>query len=240
MSNLPPLGKRSSMMRLLMLGGGVAGLVAVVAFAAVSFDAFGLGGGDEAEPTPTPVVTPEESVTAEQVLESYVRETLGQEYLGDCGATLQPKEEGKLCSAYKGEKDGRKAFLVGASSYDLNLWVFLEPEGRGWKVYLTLPVKPETAGVPGAPWPLQVGATVVTAGTGNCLNVRVAPGLKEAAVDCLADGTELVLEEGPVEVDGFQWWRPRGRSGWVAGDWLRYPEATGSAPATPTATPTPP
>jgi hypothetical protein len=223
-----------------MLGGGLMGIVGAAVVVGFAFGVIDGEGGGEAEATPTVAVTPQPSVTAEQVLETYLREALAKEYLGDCGASLMPKEEGKVCSVYKGEKDGRKAFLVGVSSYELTLWLFLEPEGSGWKVYQALLVKPETATVPGAPWPLQVGATVVTAGTGNCLNVRVAPGLKEAAVDCVADGTELVLQEGPVEVDGFQWWRPQGRSGWVAGDWLRYPEPAGGALPTPTATPGPP
>jgi uncharacterized protein YraI len=84
---------------------------------------------------------------------------------------------------------------------------------------------------------------VVVTGTGSCLNVRVAAGTKEAAVDCLADGTEVTLAEGPVEADGFQWWRVEDRSGWVAGDYLRYPDETGTptpiaaAAASPTPTP---
>ena len=133
-----------------------------------------------------------------------------------------PETQG-LCSAASGERQNRKAFLVGPSSYEYQMWVFLRKQGGAWKVESTLPVKPETVNAPGAPWPLEKGAKVVVGGTGTCLNVRAAPGIKEAAVDCIADGTVIVLEEGPVEMDGFQWWRPEGRSGWVAGDWLRYP-----------------
>jgi hypothetical protein len=41
-------------------------------------------------------------------------------------------------------------------------------------------------------------------------------------------------------MDGFQWWRLEDRSGWVAGDWLRYPEGLATATTTPAAvTPTP-
>lgn len=50
---------------------------------------------------------------------------------------------------------------------------------------------------------------------------------------------EVVLAEGPVEMDGFQWWRPEDRSGWVAGDWLRYPEEVQGIQPTPTPTPAP-
>jgi hypothetical protein len=59
-------------------------------------------------------------------------------------------------------------------------------------------------------------------------------------VDCLADGTEVTIDEGPVEADGFQWWRVEDRSGWVAGDYLRYPEAGAAGTPTPApVTPTP-
>jgi hypothetical protein len=39
-------------------------------------------------------------------------------------------------------------------------------------------------------------------------------------------------------MDGYQWWRPEGRSGWVAGDWLRYVDES-ATPAPAAATPTP-
>jgi uncharacterized protein YraI len=79
--------------------------------------------------------------------------------------------------------------------------------------------------VPGIPWPLTVGAEVVVTSTGQCLNVRDGPGLAMTAIDCLEDGRTIKLGEGPEEVDDFQWWRIDGRDGWVAADWLRYPDA---------------
>ena len=51
------------------------------------------------------------------------------------------------------------------------------------------------------------------------------PGLGEAAGDCIQDGSTVKLAEGPQDVDGFQWWRLEDRDGWVAADWLRYPDA---------------
>jgi hypothetical protein len=47
-----------------------------------------------------------------------------------------------------------------------------------------------------------------------------------------------------VEADGLQWWQVEGRNGWVAGTYLRYPDAAQNQPATsptalPTATPRP-
>lgn len=238
---LPPLEKTSSGRPLLKWI-----IVIVVLAAAIAGGAFGIssmlgGNGDEAQDEPTPTTAPptaDPAVAAEEALRGFVMEQLQKEYAGDCGTSILPTAEGRVCSVAKGERDGRRAFIIGTSSFEFTHWVFLEPAEGGWRVYQTLPVKPESAGVPGAPWPLKVGAKVVAAGTSDCLNVRVAPGLKEAAVDCLTDGTEIVLAEGPVEMDGFQWWRPEDRSGWVAGDWLRYPEEVqGLQPATPTPAP---
>jgi len=239
---LPPLGENGRTFRTFMLW--PIGLIAVLlVIGVVAFLGGCVGGGDDGggggnESTSEVTPTPSDTNSPQQALEQYIREQLGKEYAGDCSTSIVPPSEGKVCSAAKGERGNKKAYLVGVSSFEFNLWVFLANEGRDWKVESAQPVKAETANVPGAPWPLQKGAKVIVLGTGNCLNVRSSPGIKEAAVDCLADGTTIVLEEGPIEMDGFQWWRPQDRSGWVAGDWLRYPDES----ATPTAaapTPTP-
>ena len=39
---------------------------------------------------------------------------------------------------------------------------------------------------------------------------------------------------------GYEWWRPEGRSGWVAGDWLRYVDDSATPSPAAAATPTPP
>jgi len=241
-SKLPPLGEPSLLKRRAIWAGTVVGIVAVVALAAfVGIRLTGGGGGDNGDKSSAQdgnaTATPSETVDAEQALADYITTQLKQEYAGDCTAALMPDIKG-LCSAARGERANRKAFLVGPSSYEYQLWVFMRKEGGTWKVESTLPVKPETVNAPGAPWPLEKGATVVVGGTGTCLNVRAAPGIKEAAVDCIADGTVIVLEEGPVDMDGYQWWRPQGRSGWVAGDWLRYVDES-ATPAPASATPTP-
>jgi hypothetical protein len=239
-NKMPPLGEPSRLKRRILWALGIVAVVAVlvvVAFAGLSLRG-GDGGGDEASATPQngATGTPSETVGAEQALADYITTQLNQEYAGDCTAALMPEVKG-LCSAARSERQDRKAYLIGPSSYEYQLWVFLRKEGSAWKVESTLPVKPETVNAPGAPWPLEKGAKVVVGGTGTCLNVRVAPGIKEAAVDCIADGEILVLEDGPVDADGYQWWRPQGRSGWVAGDWLRYVDE--SATPAPVATSTP-
>jgi len=238
---LPPLGEPSRLKRRAIRVGVVLGIVALVA--AGAFVAIKLTGGNGGEKESAGSAgtqatgTPSETVSAEQALADLITTQLKQEYAGDCTAALMPEIKG-LCSAARGERSDRKAYLIGPSAYEYRLWVFLRKEGNAWKVESTLPVKPETVNAPGAPWPLEKGAKVVVGGTGTCLNVRVAPGIKEAAVDCIADGTVITLEDGPVEADGYQWWRPQDRSGWVAGDWLRYADES-ATPSPAAATPTP-
>jgi len=241
-SKMPPLGEPSPLKRRAIWAGTVVGIVAVVGVAAFVFiNMTGGGGGDNGDKSNAQdggaTATPSETVDAEQALVDYITTKLSQEYAGDCTAALMPDVKG-LCSAARGERANRKAFLVGPSSYEYQLWVFMRKEGGVWKVESTAPVKPETVNAPGAPWPLEKGAKVVVGGTGTCLNVRVAPSIKEAAVDCIADGTVIILEDGPVTADGYEWWRPEGRSGWVAGDYLRYADDN-ATPSPASATPTP-
>lgn len=68
--------------------------------------------------------------------------------------------------------------------------------------------------------PATLSGTVVVSGTGDCLNVRSAPGLGGRIVACLPDGTRGTIVEGPETASGMQWYRLSGR-GWVAGDYLR-------------------
>ena len=118
-----------------------------------------------------------------------------------------------------------KAYVAGPAFTEFTTWLFAEQRAGQWQVVGEFPIRPQAADVPGIPWPLAVGAQVVVAGTGQCLNVRDGPGLGQAAIDCLKDGATIKLAEGPQEVDDFQWWRIDGRDGWVAADWLRYPDA---------------
>lgn len=68
--------------------------------------------------------------------------------------------------------------------------------------------------------PATLSGTVVISGTGDCLNVRSAPGLGGRIVACLPDGTRGTIVDGPETASGMQWYRLSGR-GWVAGDYLR-------------------
>jgi hypothetical protein len=70
--------------------------------------------------------------------------------------------------------------------------------------------------------PPQTGSVADVFGTGSCLNVRESPRLTARIRHCLADGTQVVVEEGPMEADGYRWWRLRTYNGWSVEDYLKY------------------
>jgi hypothetical protein len=62
------------------------------------------------------------------------------------------------------------------------------------------------------------GMAIITTTEGDRLNMRENPGLTGAILARVDDGTQVVLLEGPVSLDGFVWWRirlPTGLAGWV-------------------------
>jgi hypothetical protein len=186
---------------------------------------FGGGGGGPGitiTPGPTATATVVEISSPADAITSYMAEE-GEEYAGDCADTTVEEDTGKICTTLQEEKDGRQAYLAGPTFSEFNTWLFVERADGRWSVSSTQPFHIEAADVPGVPWPLSVGDTAVVTGTGNCLNVREGPGLDAPTIDCLADGTEIVVAQGPLAADGFLWWRLDGRAGWVASDWLRLP-----------------
>ena len=70
------------------------------------------------------------------------------------------------------------------------------------------------------PCAMGVGTFVEVYGTGDCLRVRQAPSTGSAAVGCRVDGFIEQIDDGPVEADGYRWWRLR-TQGWVAESWIR-------------------
>jgi hypothetical protein len=188
-------------------------------------------GGESSEPgvtaatsTPGGPATPATG-SPEEVLGTYAREKLQLDYVGDCESAKLPDDQGKLCTSFRGDRGPMKAYVAGPAFTEFTTWLFAEQQAGQWQVVGEFPIRPQATDVPGIPWPLTVGAQVVVVSTGQCLNVRDGPGLGKAAIDCLKNGTTIKLGEGPQEVDDFQWWRIDGRDGWVAADWLRYPDA---------------
>jgi hypothetical protein len=84
-------------------------------------------------------------------------------------------------------------------------------EGLGWAVSNYL-----SALAPS----LEVGGrATVSAGRGECLNVRIAPSASAQNTGCIADGLVVRLVMGPFAADGVVWWQLDG-GGWVAGQYL--------------------
>jgi uncharacterized protein YgiM (DUF1202 family) len=57
----------------------------------------------------------------------------------------------------------------------------------------------------------------------NALNVRERGGLDYAIQETIYSGREVTVSGGPVERDGYSWYRidgPNLESGWVAGEFL--------------------
>ncbi len=44
------------------------------------------------------------------------------------------------------------------------------------------------------------------AGTDSCLNIRAEADIEAQILDCLADGTNVTVLEGPVEQGNLSWW----------------------------------
>lgn len=192
------------------------------------------GGGDskkEAEPTVAPTATVAGAHPAEQALGLHIQSNLNAAYAGDCSLATAGDSAGKWCSTLRGEREGQRAYVIGRTLSEGDSWAFLTDQGGRWSVSLVKKITPATAAAPGVPWPLRTGVDVVIAGAGLCskpgdgLNVREGPSLQQKAVDCLSDGTLIKLASGPVEGDGVSWWQVQGRSGWISGDYVRYPDA---------------
>jgi hypothetical protein len=211
-------------------------LIAIIALVAVLCTG---GGSDDEAPSATP--TPEVTATVpagsaqESAIVQHLQTTQQGEYAGPCADADPTADVGKVCSAYLGERESIHAFVIGPTFSEGTEWVFVEQQGDSWRVVEAKRITPESAAVPGIPWPLAVGAEVVIVGTGSCLNVRTEPG--GDAVDCITDGTTIVLGAGPQEARELQWWRVEGRDGWVAADYLRYPDATTDPEPPPTQAP---
>ena len=73
------------------------------------------------------------------------------------------------------------------------------------------------------------------------LNLRLGAGLSKTVVDVLPRGLDLIVSNGPMAADGYEWYEvetPDGRLGWVAGDYLAAAPGLGFASGTPSASPT--
>lgn len=216
---------------------GLIVLVTLLSAATVITTACGVTGDDvqDGEATPAPSATAEAAIPPEEALRLWVERRLRQGFVADCSGAQRPGDVGKQCARFRAERDGMLAYEMGPVFSEYTRLIILKRAGDTWTIEHLEERDPALPPVPGIPWPLQVGASVVVAGTGDCLRVRDRPGVEGTELDCLPDGTAVTLSSGPVENDDLQWWQLEGY-GWSAGNWLRYPE---EATAGPTATPEP-
>jgi hypothetical protein len=84
-----------------------------------------------------------------------------------------------------------------------------------------------TVGTPPAttrPTEIGPGALVVVSGTGGAgLRLRALATTDSEVIAVAREDTVLTVLEGPVEADGYTWWKvrtPDAEEGWGADDWL--------------------
>ena len=185
------------------------------------------GGGDPEPAAATPTQTPEaQTAGPAAALRRHVMETMAKDYAGDCASTEAGRDAGKICSVERAQRANQRAYVLGLVASEGAQWVILEERGGQWPVVQTQAITGDNRAVPGIPWPLRLGVDVVVAGADPCVNVRTEPKIVAGnAVDCIRDGTVIKLSAGPTLADDIQWWQVVGRSGWVAGDYLRYTDA---------------
>lgn len=186
------------------------------------------GGGDDGERTPEATATPERP-GALDVIAEWVAENRNVDFVGECGDARQGLDVGKLCATQAGSRGTMVAFNIGPTFSEYTAVGILNETGEGWEIVSVQNRNPNEEAVPGINWPLQVGDRVLVIGLGedDCLRVREQPSTDAAQLICLADGTEAIIQEGPVEGTSYTWWRIAGEGfdGWSAGTWLRLPEA---------------
>ena len=214
----------------------VLALVAAMTFAA----GCGItGGDDEPDATPTP-----SKPGPEDALAAWVAENRSVGFIPNCGDATPGVDVGKLCATLVGERGTRRAYAFGPTFSEATALAIVEDSADGWVIVNVDNRDPSAPQVPGIDWPLEIGDAVVLIGIGEgeCLNIRDQPTQQSVpAIDCRPDGTEAIIQEGPIEAETITWWRIAGEgfAGWAAGTYMRLPEAIAQALNPPTPTPTP-
>ena len=209
----------------------------VVATAAAACGVIGGGDGDDTpEATPTPA-----KPGPEDALGAWVAENRSVGFIGNCADARPGVDVGKLCATFAGERGPRRAYHLGPTFSEATALAFVEDTADGWVVLSVDNRDPSQPTVPGIDWPLEIGDAVVMIGLGEgeCLSIREQPTQQSARIDCRPDGTQAIIQEGPIEAETITWWRIAGEGfvGWAAGTWLRLPEAIAQALNPPTPTP---
>jgi hypothetical protein len=78
---------------------------------------------------------------------------------------------------------------------------------------------------------IVIGAVVEVSGTGGTgLRVRLGPGLGQGVRFLADESEEFVIQDGPIELDGYTWWNlasptSEDRAGWAVEDYLRVKQS---------------
>lgn len=228
---MPDGASRERLVRLLHFG------LAAIVVAFVVSGCIG-GGGSDADKTPDPTATPE-APGPEDVIAAWVRDNRSVDYVGDCSAAQEGVDTGKICSSQAGTRGRVRAYTLGPTFSEYTSTMLMEEVAEtGWTV-VSVTNRDPNASVPGIEWPLQEGDRVIFIGLGEeCLSIREQPTILANRTICMADGSEAIILEGPVEADGYTWWRVAGDgfNGWAVSVYMRLPEAIEQLFATPTPT----
>jgi hypothetical protein len=213
--------------------------LAIVAASLVTLLCVACFGGDDApDATSTPSLPGPEDAIARWVADN---RSVG--YIGDCSKANPGEDAGKLCSLQIGERGRRRAFTIGPTFSEPTALAIVEDSPQGWVIYSVENQDPSQQDIPGIDWPIEPGDRVVVIGLGenDCLSIRDEPSQEAPRTICVSDGTTAIVQEGPVDAEGYTWWRISGDgfAGWAAGDWLRLEEAIRDALQPATATPGP-
>jgi hypothetical protein len=210
--------------------------LATVAALAIACSSGGNQPSTSTPATPAPGETPPSKGTPttspEEALARYVQR-LNQGFVADCDKAKRPDDVGKQCAHKLGERGDLVAYTLGPTFSNATRILILKPEAGDWTLVSIENLDPNQPTAPGIPWPLEVGANVVVAGTApDCLKIRAAPGIGSAQLDCINDGTAVTVVAGPVAQDSIDWWQLE-NLGWAAADYLRYPDEAGGVTPTP-------
>lgn len=184
----------------------------------------GDSGGSAADATATALAP---ATAPEEVLRLYVERRLTVGFVPDCDDAKRPDDIGKQCAKRVAERDGLLAYQLGPAFSEYTRLIILKPAGDTWAIEHLEERNPNEPPPPGVPWPIEVGATLIVAGTDpECLRLRDRPGLQGSELGCLDDGTAVTVVSGPTEVDNNEWWQLEDY-GWASGTYLRYPDEAG-------------
>lgn len=166
-----------------------------------------------ATPRATVTATPSNPRDPDDALAAFVRDELGESYIGPCPQEVGDQVPQGICSVELYRSEDLVTFGLGAPfSEGIGEAVLTRNEDGSWSIeFVQAPPVGEGA--------LSIGVQAVVLGAGDCLNFREEPGTSAAVLTCQLDGTRAEVIDGPVEADGITWWQLDGL-GWASAQFL--------------------